>query len=299
MVLHTADSFGVESVNNLLKWRFGWGIPVFVMISGALFLEHSANYDIKRIYSRNIKKMLIAFLIWVPFYDVVCCAVYNNFSVRNFLVNARLQHLWFLLMISGLYMIVPFLREITKSKPLTKYFLILSLIFAFIIPQVLSVIAKDQSEISRVLNNFIKCFYFYFTLGYVGYFVLGHMLDKSGISVKFEIIIYILGVISVIFFGSRYGDYFSLNTLAVSTAIFVFFKKHSPNGTRANKILKFISSHCFGIYLLHSLFCGISGHFNGILEYFGIPNTAFMVFIASFVLAFMCKKIPVIKNIIP
>ena len=41
-------------------------------------------------------------------------------------------------MIMGLYMALPVLKKITENGKLTKYFLLLSFIFAFVVPQIIS-----------------------------------------------------------------------------------------------------------------------------------------------------------------
>ena len=41
-----------------------WMIPVFMMISGASFLDHSKNVNTKKLYQKNILRMIYAFAFW-------------------------------------------------------------------------------------------------------------------------------------------------------------------------------------------------------------------------------------------
>ena len=234
---------------HIFETRLYVGVPLFVMISGVLFLNPERNYNIKKLYGKHIKRMSIAFLLWSPFYALTSCA-FKSTELKDILTRIVTGHvhLWFLFMIIGLYMIVPFL------------------------------------------------------LGYTGYFVLGYALDQVEISRKFEAVIYFAGLVSIIFFGTTYGA-FSLNSVIICSAIFILCKKHFPTGIKSAGILKFISCHCFGIYLSHSLFIGILKYF-GITSlrfnlYISIPTIAILVFIISFLFSVICKKIPVLKNIIP
>ena len=287
----------------MFETRLYVGVPLFVMISGVLFLDPERNYNLKKLYSKNIKRMSIAFLLWSPFYGLTSC-VFKSAELKDILIRIVTGHvhLWFLFMIIGLYMIVPFLREITKSKFMRNYFLLLALIFASVIPQSISIIAEHSPEISEILRTVLNKFYFHFVLGYTGYFVLGYALDQVEISRKFEAVIYFAGLVSIIFFGTTYGA-FSLNSVIICVAIFILCKKHFPKGIKSAQILKFISGYCFGIYLSHPLFIGILKYF-GITSlrfnlYISIPTIAILVFIISFVFSVICKKIPVLENIIP
>lgn len=46
-----------------------WSVPIFVMISGALFLGR--EIPIKKIYSKYILRLVIAFFTWNLFYAIV------------------------------------------------------------------------------------------------------------------------------------------------------------------------------------------------------------------------------------
>ena len=89
------------------------------MISGSLFLRK--NVTVKEIYKKYILKILVIYLVW----NVVYCLINGLLKGRRFAsIVKRMVHgydtLWFLLMIIGLYMIVPILQRIIMSKQLTK-----------------------------------------------------------------------------------------------------------------------------------------------------------------------------------
>ena len=110
-----------------------WSVPVFVMISGALFLNK--DIIISQIYKKYILRLMISFLVWSAFY---CFLGNRSLSLKNIL-NGE-YHMWFIFMIIGLYMLSPIIREIVKNKKIMKYFLLLAFIFTFFIPFVNQII---------------------------------------------------------------------------------------------------------------------------------------------------------------
>lgn len=45
-----------------------WGVPIFVMISGSIFLNREIY--MKRIYSKNILRLVVAFVVWSTFHNI-------------------------------------------------------------------------------------------------------------------------------------------------------------------------------------------------------------------------------------
>lgn len=65
----TTDVNGFEwQVFNFYDSIVRWGVPVFVMISGALFLDR--EIATKTIYSRYVLRLLSSFVIWSAAYAV-------------------------------------------------------------------------------------------------------------------------------------------------------------------------------------------------------------------------------------
>ena len=118
---------------NLYDSAVRWAVPVFVMISGALFL--SGSQSIGHILKKNVSRLVTAFIFWSALYAVFMVnfeGCPTNLILQQFL-NGH-YHMWFLFMIVGLYLIVPFLRPIVRDEKLLRYFLLLTLIFTFLLP---------------------------------------------------------------------------------------------------------------------------------------------------------------------
>ena len=79
---HNFTKVGVTS----LKWQTlnfydgiaRVGVPLFIMISGALFLNPNKDFPIRKIYSKYILKIAIVFIFWAFVYAVMNYAETNN-----------------------------------------------------------------------------------------------------------------------------------------------------------------------------------------------------------------------------
>ena len=96
---------------------FRFGVPIFVMISGAIFLNK--DIGIKRLYFHNIFRLLAIYWIWSGLYGIYDCrkrglGAAEWKEVVKELLGGR-YHLWFLPMIVAIYMLVPILRSWVKS----------------------------------------------------------------------------------------------------------------------------------------------------------------------------------------
>lgn len=197
MDMHTAQWHALSFFSSISRW----GTPIFVMISGALFLDERREVRLRRLFSKNILRILIAFVFWsaiyaVPFFlrDRSVFGLISNFLTGSY-------QLWFLYMIVGLYLITPLLRRITSDRSALRYFLLLSLCFTFLLPmlgkaiRLADILLHKDGALYAGLTTGYSNMKFYFTLGYVPYFLLGHALNTAQLSKKAERVIYALGLL--------------------------------------------------------------------------------------------------------
>ncbi len=294
-----------------------WGVPVFIMISGALFL--SKEQPIKKIYKKNILKILILLVFWTLLYNLWQLFIsHNSITFKNFIINLTTGpfYLWFLYMLIGLYMVIPFLKRITEKKKTMEYFLLLAFIFTFLLPELIAVIAFKSEFVANLINNKLDSIQLFMTLGFTGYFILGYYLNKYNITKKAEIIIYIIGLIGIIFtiivsalssnhqgeLVTFFYDNLTVNVAATSIAIFVFFKKHfNPKHLtmKQSKWLQLFSRCTLGVYLTHvfiidalnSIFEINSLSFNPLIS---VPALSVLILIISYFISIILYKIPFI-----
>ena len=209
--LHHYDIGSFEwGISNLYSSVSRFAVPVFVMISGALFLDR--DISIKTIYKKNILRLLLAYILFYIIYNIYD-GIENGRRVASIVkrmisFNDVPYHLWFIVMLIGLYMIIPFLRLVISNPKLSHYFCVLSLLFSFALPQVLSMLNAFLGDKIAFINTYFNDLNLFLPLGYSGYFVLGYLLSKTNISKRAEVIIYVFGLIGIVstFFYQQLND---------------------------------------------------------------------------------------------
>ena len=90
-----------------------WAVPIFVMISGALFLDRQK--PLREILKKNVLRLVTAYLFWLAVYSVINQIYYHDFdSTLTHIIKGH-YHMWFILMIIGLYLVTPLLRKIVED----------------------------------------------------------------------------------------------------------------------------------------------------------------------------------------
>lgn len=295
-----------------------WSVPVFVMISGAVFLGQERN--IKTIFSKNILRLATAFFFWGLVY-----ALFKDLRIESILKNtiSGNPHMWFVPMIAGLYLCIPIFQKITESPKLTKYFLMISFVFFYALPQIRIMIEDLRLEmgafqgifyaivdtISQVRGSLIA--------GYASYFVAGFYLSRAEFDKKTRIVIYCLGVLgflTTIFLGAFYSvrretpieyyyESFTVNVLLESVAVFVWFRYHVQGRKLWDALAYKLSSCSFGAYLVHMLVLDQLNDLFGLntMSFYpllSVPVIGLIVFLVSFAISGLLHQIPVLKKYI-
>ena len=293
-----------------------WGVPIFFMISGTLFLDK--DISIKKIYSKYVLRLLVSFCVWSIVYVALSDQALSWCDRLSEFISGH-YHMWFILVLMGLYMCIPFLRPIVQSKKTTIYFLVLALIVSFIIPEINTILKDFGNEqitnifemITRIINN----------LGivswYAGYFVLGYVLNRINISKKVRFILYSVGVLGALFTiimtlivsiktqtaSNSYYIWFNVNIMIQAIAVFVFFKYKEYKSEKVNAIIQKLSKYSYGVYLIHLIFLekldtifGINTlSFNPILS---VVLISVIVYAISLIISAILNNIPIINRYI-
>ena len=294
-----------------------WCVPIFFMISGALLLGKKEE-SLKEFFSRRANKILIPFVFWsVIYYVWRALVIYNSTpsftEFKQLFLNANVYyHLWYFYALIAIYLLVPMFNVFCRyaSQQIVGYTVAMYLLFfgvfryyTFLVP-------------NRLVN--------YFPLTeFIGIVLLGFYLGKFEQSKRMRIIIYVAGIIGAIAtilrtnaltfdqgqFSSYAFGYATPNVLAMSIALFVFFKyfimKRQQNEQFApSKLLQRISFTSFGIYLVHPMFLDairpLFHDANGIIIHpaIGIPIQVVIILIASLIAVLILGKIPYLKRVV-
>ena len=289
LVAAGAQSFEVTASQRtgvlLAQYSCLWAVPVFVMVTGALLLDPARELSWERLRKRYIgrigKAILVFGLIFIAF-DLVMNGVNetaNNSplfaahpvsmnspsvatwlyvilcSVGDLLTGHSWPHMWYLYMLFGLYLLMPFFRKIVANSTdrELRYLIGVLLVFLSIVPLLgLGGISTDyRFSVATV---------------YPMYMLLGYALQNKVIMVprwaawSCLLVSTVAIWVAVCFLNedaSQLSFFTSYNSLFVaiqSVSVFSLIAQREGKSSTTPKALKQFDKCTFGIYLIHYVF---------------------------------------------
>lgn len=255
---------------NLIDSATRFCVPVFFMVSGAIFLDPEKATTVSSIYRKSIPRVAIPFATWSIFY---ACISYLHtkepaMSAASFLINIVLghYHLWFLIALAGLYLATPILRQLVLNRAVGWYFVVLAGVFALVFP-----ILVQAPVFGSVLGTFLDTMKFEVVLGYSVYFVLGYLLHTIPAIKSSKVVVGLLACLVVGVGVTALGtaalslralepvsllyDYLTPNVCLAAVAVFLLHRQIFWQRNREpNRFVGVVGTYSFGIYLVHPLF---------------------------------------------
>jgi len=306
------DNWLIADFYNALA-RFG--VPVFVMITGALLLGR--DYEPGDFLKRRLWRIIPPFLFWSLVYVAYAwydedIAFTNDVWLNVKIVLHQLKfgasyHLWYVYMLIGLYFIIPILSKFVRnaSEKLIVYFILLWLI-VMLISQPYLVRYNPQIDL-------------HYISGYIGYLVLGYYLATKqfpawlnarwfGLIFLLSLIVIVAGTyitcISTKGLTTLFYEPISPMIVLLSGSIFMVFRLSAVRlSPKIKKFTNFAGAYTYGIYLSHAFILNILGdpdyHLN--IDYklctplVSIPFTALVCYGLSLLLVWLLSKLPLGK----
>lgn len=315
VVMHTAAVVWNRTPMEAAPWKIltvydalvRWPVPVFAMITGALFLPRRT--ELKTVLTRYIPRMLLLFLLWSGLY--VRYRYLHGLPAENLWVEfANGQyHLWYLPFLCGVYLTLPFLQKIAEDERLTAQLLAVSLTVGSAIPWGLdlwALLSPDWAPVFASIKNHLN-FSFFFDLLFA--LVLGHWLMQRKFTVRGRLLLYGAGILSLIltvtgtlhlsaWAGKPVTLFFSHSaptSLCAAAALFVFAKY---NLSRLPRLVDGLAKSSFGVYLGHAL---LIEHLYEVQLHaltwdvrWSVPAVALLVYLVCAAAAALIRKIPVV-----
>ena len=305
-------------IGNLFDSLSRIGVPLFIMISGSLFLDERKDITLKSVLFKNIKCIAIIIIIWSTIYSIAYNVILpissnNTISIKNIIggiINGP-YHMWYLYMIIGLYIMTPFLRKFVckENKEMVLAFITISLCFQFFTP-VVNIICKLGIDLS-LINEWMTKFELDFFGGYLAYYLVGWYIVNVGIKQKLhKNIIYLLGATSLVliilyvhFTGDYKNAYKNIGMPVFVYSVSVFLALNNITWKLKEKITKklaTLSNLTFGVYMIHALLVTIYIKlfpYNGHCILYIIVYFMVVIFFASLI-SYTISKIPLLRKII-
>lgn len=302
--------------NFALFWRSisGASVPLFLMSSGAIMLEQSKDISFKKLYKKNILRIILSMFVWAAIYKIYHLNDAENLSFHTALDSFyeiiffnHEFHFYYMHMIIIVYMFLPVTRTLVKHSGQKQLLYILFLWFAFAI-------------IYPTIKRFYPFSFFEgmttmwginLTYASIGFGILGYYLKKYPLTKLYSLILAFSGfglVFGLTFFksftsGILYEHFLAGNGLPVcimAAGIFSFLVSVNLESTGICFVLTSLSKSSFCIYLVHMLVMYILKS-NGINTSFApkiisIPSVAVLNIAISYAVYFVLSKIPIVKN---
>lgn len=293
-----------------------YAVPLFFMCSGSLLLNPEKDMTLKKLYTKNLPRILIALFFWATAYELFDLLIAKKMGIFSFELCKKAFdsiiffdhhfHLYFLHIMIIIYIFLPATKILTKNldEKTYKYILIVWCIVTVVYPYILLL------PFFAPLQGIPRQWVLNFTYGSIGYTMLGDYMHRfSNKKPLFYALIFIFTSIFTSFGVMYFAKYASAYTLilwdgssptALLLAYSLFgFIKNSPKLVDKLKFLSIVAKASFCIYLIHDFF-------NIIFFYLGIninshafimiPAMSILNMILSFICYLILRKIPFVKT---
>lgn len=296
------------------------GIPIFVMLSGALLINK--NYSLGDFVKKRFNRVFVPYIFWAIIFILFTLFIYKvEFSFKLIFSIIFGSHgtigviLWFIWMILVVYIAIFIINKIlefgkSKSESFEKRFINILFILS-----ILSYIYINLGSVSlsEGLDNYIA---------FIPYAVMGYWLTHFDFKIKSNYILLLTLIISIggyLYFtydvvmtsislnNFTAGSYFQFIVMIITFCIVLFFRFLPNNNLSSNKciskLILLISKYSFGIYFSHYLILKLLQHVYLMpIKYynhpiFWTPILLISVFVSSFVLIHIMSKIPFINKV--
>lgn len=299
-----------EYLFSIYKYLMEWGVPVFAMISGALFLAPDKQTSYGIIIKKYVKKIFFALLVFgLPMALSESVLTYRNepFSfiffngLENWACGHSWAHMWYLYMLIGLYLITPIIKpfiNIASNKEIE-----ISLIVLFVMSSILPTLKNNDIHIEGYMLISTPFIFIYM----LGFYLHARAERRTILNSKFLWITLLLIASSAILYkiinGIDFNGYVEPWCIIMAASIFSLSRILKIDC----KIAKRLAPLCFAVYLIHPFFINLSYKIMDItpLNVPGNTNCAISILIFwigftafSFLAAYIICKLPFIKKFV-
>lgn len=286
-----------------------WCVPIFVMISGYLFLNPEKEVTFRKMVLKYCRRIILAlFLFGVPYACLELMVLEGTFTTATvwravvmIMHGDGWSHMWYLYMILILYFLTPLLKKILKRIPDWGVYLIMALLLLG--SSILTYLGKlfGAENIPHLPDEGI--YFFYYICGYVivkKQFVIGttgrHLLGLGSTLLCIGMVI-----------SRLIGDYtvqMAYNypfTVALSIMLFLLIESCGEHFDKSAKKWEKAGELCFAIYLVHPVYVNVLYKFLHVTPlsfsiYLSLPIFFMIILLLAGITAWVLRRIPGMKR---
>ena len=335
IIMHTVNSAEILYRDTLsvtgLEWSMiavyimMWAVPCFLMVTGALLLDSEREMSLGKIFKKYLFRVVITLIACVLVFRLFDMAMNGeSFSLsvlgdafKKLITGTSWAHLWYLYLLIGVYLLLPFYRVIVKycKRRYLVYLVAVLVVFISVLPLLFGVFGWESAFTLHVGSIFPL----YVFAGYIlskGVFqlnkacALGVLLLGTALTVIFSLLRYENNIQSLDVVITSYDSFFVILQSWGLFSLFLNIKnkdegdcgKESKKDNLFTKFLLFIDDNCFGIYLIHLIWIRLVLRYMTVNPY-EIGIWFFPVFIianllVSAVIVSLLRKIPGVKRVL-
>ena len=215
------------------------GVPLFVMLSGALLL--GKQEPVKDFFRKRFTRILIPFLVWSLIMGVLLFyKEHHNFSgciswiISSTLTKGVIGIYWYVYLIAGLYLITPLLRHIIASGGRQAAVYMVVLLMTFVI---LNELFPSASLASRfACENLLWIAYYV-----LGYIIVNTRIDLSkrhtGLCLAMSLLAIYASGVAIMVFGGDLNSLKFIVTIIEAVLIFLLLSKLDYKNIGGNKVV--------------------------------------------------------------
>lgn len=325
VMLHTNGCFWTFSTDrywvtaNIIESVMYFAVPVFFMISGATLIDYRKRYSTKEYLQKRIKKTVIPFAIWSVVGVVFLIArgdmhmpsgAEGILDVIQKIFNVQIVSVyWFFVPLFGMYLCIPLISAVKEElrKPVFTFLIVAGFVCNSLLPLLCEVFALGYTN--RVTIDVVS--------GYLIYVLAGYLISTNEIPRKWRVVSYVLSIVGLGMhmigtyvlsmenggIVSLYKGYTNVPTVLYAIGIFIIIKEIGSRIKNEKLIhgIEAISRYTFPVYLLH-WFVMLQ-----IIETFSIDilsityrvGAPILIFFICIIIAWIIRKIPVLRHILP
>lgn len=319
VIIHSCNfSFPVASQNWMISLFYrsltGGAVPLFLMASGAVMLNPEKEISLKKLYLKNILRIVLAMLFWGFAYKIWHLYEASAINSENILISLKELlyfnqefHFYYMHIILIVYVFVPITKIIVKNseKKQLEYLIILWTSFAIVYPTVW------RYSPFTYFGGMTTMYGINLTYSAIGYGILGYYLLKYPFSKIASLVLFVSGfalIFGLTYYKSAGADVLYEHFLAgngvpvclMAVGLYSFFQRVNIRNKTCVILVSFCSKASFCIYLVHMLVMYIL-KLNGVNTDLAplvitIPAYAFFIVLISAIIYFILSKIPVVKK---
>jgi surface polysaccharide O-acyltransferase-like enzyme len=295
------------------------GVPLFLMMTGALLLEPTKTESLKVFFKKRWVRIGLPLLFWGAIYLVwdflVMKLPFSASAILQSILVGPYTQFWYMYVLIGLYLLTPIIRVFIAhaDQTLVKYFLVIWLVGASVLPFI------------GLFTTFALSINVFVLTGYVGYFVLGTYLltvkIRRRILAAFTLLGLALTAVGTYALAATgigldmyfFQQYFSPTVLLGSVMLFMLLLTFKPSTPQAktgpyikDRLIKILGENTLAIFFVHVIvletiqngYLGFAINRANLDPVFEVPLISMIVLFVSLGIVLLLKQVPYLKKLI-